>query len=137
MIRLTYVSTCKTGLVLADVRAILAIATKSNAESGITGMLYWSGDYFMQTLEGERAAVTVCFNRVCRDARHTDVELVNAVPMAKRWFGEWSMGFTQLLAPHRLQLANGAQGFNPYLLDANELPETLAVLTRNTQRLNS
>jgi Sensors of blue-light using FAD len=136
MIRLTYVSTCKTGLVLADVRAILAVATKSNAANGITGMLYWSGAYFMQTLEGERAPVTVCFNRVCRDVRHTDVELVNAVPTGTRWFGEWSMGFTQLLATHRVQVASGARGFNPYLLDADELMETLAVLARNTQRLS-
>jgi Sensors of blue-light using FAD len=45
MIRLTYVSTCKTGLVLADVRAILAVATKSNAANGITGMLYRSAPH--------------------------------------------------------------------------------------------
>jgi hypothetical protein len=135
MIRLTYVSTCVPDLSLADVRAILAVATKSNAANGITGMLYWSGEYFMQTLEGERAAVTVCFNRVCKDRRHSEVELVSATPTQRRWFGDWSMGFTQLLASHRVQLANGAHGFNPYLLDAKTLPDVLAELSDNTQRL--
>jgi hypothetical protein len=137
MIRLTYVSTCIPDLSLVDVRAILAVATKSNVEHGITGMLYWSGEYFMQTLEGERAAVTLCFNRVCRDRRHTEVELVSAIPTHKRWFGEWSMGFTQLLASHRVHLESGARGFNPYLLDAKTLPDVLAELSRNTQRLGS
>jgi Sensors of blue-light using FAD len=134
MIRLTYVSTCTAGLKLADVRAILAVATKSNQANGITGMLYWSGEYFMQTLEGERAAVTVCFNRVCKDVRHKDVELVSAIPTHQRWFSDWSMGFTQLLASHCVKLANGARSFNPYLLDSAELPESLAELTRNSQR---
>ncbi len=135
MIRLSYVSTCAPGLALADVRAILNVANRSNIENNITGMLYWSGKYFMQTLEGDRRAVTVCFNRVCRDRRHTEVELVSALPMSERWFSQWSMGFTQLLAEHRVKLANGANGFNPYLLDASQLPQSLAELTRNTTRL--
>lgn len=137
MIRLTYVSTCKPGLQLPDIRAMLTGAIASNAAHGITGMLYWSGEYFMQTLEGAGDEVTACYQRICRDARHTEVSLVNSVPAGERWFGQWSMGFTRLLAAHRLTLPNGAKGFNPYLLDVDTLHETLSTLTRNTKRLNS
>jgi hypothetical protein len=138
MIRLTYVSTCVPGLSLTDVRAILAVAKRANQAAGVTGMLYWSREFFMQTLEGDRAAVTDCFLKLSGDPRHTHVELIRVTDMHTRWFSNWSMGFTQLLASHRVKLSGLAvnvSSFNPYLLDARDLELALAELAESTQTL--
>ncbi|MGL4231590.1 MAG: BLUF domain-containing protein [Casimicrobium sp.] len=139
MIRLTYISTCSPGLKLADVRAILKIAQRANQARDITGMLYWSGEFFMQTLEGSRGMVTGCFDRVFHDPRHREVELVSVTPTHQRWFTDWSMGFTELLASHRVALKGGGyrdDTFNPYLLEMRDLDRALADLTQNSQRMS-
>ncbi len=138
MIRLTYVSTCVRGLSLTDVRAILVVAKRANQAAGVTGMLYWSREFFMQTLEGDRRAVTACFLKLSSDPRHTHVELIRATDIHTRWFSNWSMGFTQLLASHRVKLAGlaaNASSFNPYLLDARDLELTLAEIAESAQTL--
>lgn len=138
MLRLTYVSTCAPDLSLSDVRSILNVAKQKNAASGVTGMLYWSREYFMQTLEGERGAVTKCFIHLVNDPRHTEVELIRATDMRTRWFSNWSMGFTQLLSSHRVKLAGlstNAASFNPYLIEASELEMALAQLAASVQVL--
>jgi Sensors of blue-light using FAD len=139
MIRLTYISTCSPGLKLADVRAILKVAQTANQAREITGMLYWSGEFFMQTIEGSRAMVTGCFDRVFHDLRHREVELVSVTPTHQRWFSDWSMGFTQLLASHRIALREGGyrdDTFNPHLLEAKGLDRALADLANNSQRMS-
>jgi hypothetical protein len=138
MLRLTYVSTCAPNLSLSDVRAILNVAKKANEAASVTGMLYWSREYFMQTLEGDRGAVTKSFVALCNDPRHTDVELIRATDTRTRWFPDWSMGFTQLLASHRVKLAGlaaSASSFNPYLIDAHDLEVALAELAGTAQML--
>jgi hypothetical protein len=138
MLRLTYVSTCAPGLSLSDVRSILNVAKLKNSASGVTGMLYWSREYFMQTLEGDRGAVTKCFIDLIDDPRHTDVELIRAADVRTRWFSNWSMGFTQLLSSHRVKLTGlsaNASSFNPYLIEASDLELALAQLAASAQVL--
>jgi hypothetical protein len=134
MIRLTFVSTCAPELSLGDLRAISVNAAKTNAENDLTGVLACSREYFLQTLEGSRGAVTERFGAIHRDPRHRDIEIVSATPTQRRWYNEWSMGFTQLMASHRRKLANGTASFNPYLIDASELPQILATIAENMQR---
>ena len=64
MIRLVYVSTCAQNVQLVDVEAILRVAETRNAEREISGMLCWSGEFFLQCLEGERGPVTQCFSHI-------------------------------------------------------------------------
>ncbi|MFO1247604.1 MAG: BLUF domain-containing protein [Alphaproteobacteria bacterium] len=71
---------------------ILAVSRHNNAEAGITGMLLYLEGGFMQVLEGEDAAVTQTYTRICRDKRHWNT-MVLLDRQAPRAFGEWSMGF--------------------------------------------
>ncbi|MGL5002731.1 MAG: BLUF domain-containing protein [Casimicrobium sp.] len=136
MIRLVYVSTCAPGLKLDDVYAIMRAADPHNVEQGISGMLCWSGEFFLQCLEGERAQVSRLFAKICGDTRHTDIEILIAAPTNVRWFGEWGMGFSRLLASHQLDLPSGTMtGFNPYLLQASDLESTFEQLSQVAQRL--
>jgi Sensors of blue-light using FAD len=136
VIRLVYVSTCADGLQLNDVLNIVKTAQSHNQEGGISGMLCWSGEFFLQCLEGERGVVSKCFTKICADARHHSVEIIISAPTAVRWFNTWGMGFSRLLASHRLDLGSQAgKSFNPYLLEASDLEETFEKLTQHAQRL--
>jgi hypothetical protein len=136
MFRLVYVSTCASGLALDDVVNIMRSADPHNVKEGISGMLCWSGEFFLQCLEGERNEVSRLFARICADRRHGNVELIIAAPTQVRWFSEWGMGYSRLLASHRLDLPSGTmESFNPYLLQASDLEATFEQLSRVAQRL--
>jgi Sensors of blue-light using FAD len=137
MLRLVYVSTCAPGLALDDVYDIMRQSHPWNVNQGISGMLCWSGEFFLQCLEGERNAVSRTFAKICSDPRHANVEILIAAPTRTRWFGEWGMGFSRLLASHRLDLAAGrAESFNPYLLEAVDLESVFEQLSQVAQRLS-
>ena len=137
MIRLVYVSTCAQNVQLEDVESILRVAETWNAKREISGMLCWSGEFFLQCLEGERGPVTQCFAHIARDRRHHSVELIVSSPTTVRWFSSWGMGFTRLMSSNRVDLPNFAGGsFNPYLLEATDLQDTFARLSSQAQRLS-
>ncbi len=137
MIRLVYVSTCAQNVQLEDVQEILRAAETWNSAREISGMLCWSGEFFLQCLEGERGPVTQCFAHIAADRRHHSVELIVSSPTTVRWFSTWGMGFTRLMSSNRVDLPNFAGGsFNPYLLEATDLQDTFARLSAQAQRLS-
>ena len=137
MIRLVYVSTCAQSVQFEDVQEILRAAETWNAAREISGMLCWSGEFFLQCLEGERGPVTRCFAHIAADRRHHSVELIVSSPTTVRWFSTWGMGFTRLMSSNRVDLPNYAGGsFNPYLLEATDLQDTFARLASQAQRLS-
>jgi hypothetical protein len=75
----------------AELRRMMETAQRRNAEAGITGVLRFDGAYFLQVLEGPRAAVEETMARIRRDPRHTDIRLLSAGPLERRDFAEWSM----------------------------------------------
>lgn len=137
MIRLVYVSTCAQNVQLEDVEAVLRASESWNADRGISGMLCWSGEFFLQCLEGERGPVTQCFAHIAKDRRHHSVELIVSSPTNRRWFAMWGMGFTRLMSSNRVDLPNFAGGnFNPYLLEATDLQDTFERLAVQAKRLS-
>ena len=74
-----------------ELRRVMESSRRRNAEAGITGVLRYDGAYFLQVLEGPRAAVEATMQRIRCDPRHTDIRLLNAGPLERRDFGDWSM----------------------------------------------
>ena len=70
---------------------IVAMASLRNPGLGITGVLYCDGAYFIQILEGPRAAVEALMAAILRDPRHTDINIVAHGPHPRRDFAAWSM----------------------------------------------
>jgi hypothetical protein len=66
-------------------------ARRTNKAAGITGALLLTGDWFVQVLEGEEAAVRDLYGRIERDPRHDQVALLATEPAAEVVFGRWSM----------------------------------------------
>lgn len=99
-IQLLYVSSATLRITEPIVDEILTASRRNNAAAGITGMLLFCGDNFLQVLEGDAAAVDATFERIGRDRRHRKVDVLLRQPAAARLFGEWSMGFEDLRVPH-------------------------------------
>ena len=77
----------------AAVAEVLATSRRNNARVGVTGALLFNGGSFAQVLEGPRAAVEATFERIQRDARHSDVSVLQCEPVTERGFPHWSMSF--------------------------------------------
>ena len=138
MIRLVYVSTCADNVQPADIDSLLKSAELRNREKEISGMLCWSGEFFLQCLEGDRAAVTQCFSRILTDQRHHSAELILSAPTSVRWFSQWGMGFSRTMVSRRMDLPEWTgNSFNPYLLDATDLEATFERLAKLAQRMQS
>jgi hypothetical protein len=93
--RLLYRSTCAIDGAPAEVDAevvrIVEAARVLNQRAGVTGALLSVSGVFVQALEGPLRAIESTFERICGDARHRHVQLVDLVAAESRFFEDWSM----------------------------------------------
>lgn len=93
LINLVYVSASTDTMSMDELREILEVSRKNNAELNITGMLLYREGFFIQVLEGEEEAVTGLYDKIKSDTRHMNVMLVSKQPVKVRTFSQWAMGF--------------------------------------------
>lgn len=94
--RLIYLSYARPGLGYSDLRHIMDKSEVNNAQVGVTGMLCFGNNIFLQILEGNRKVVNQTYHRIARDERHHSPEIMDFSPIGARQFGEWSMKLVQL-----------------------------------------
>lgn len=92
LIRLTYVSRAVEVVTQPVLDAIFNSSRKNNPAEGITGVLCTNSYIFLQLLEGGRKEVSQTYNRIARDPRHDDVQLLHMEEVTERKFAGWSMG---------------------------------------------
>lgn len=98
---LVYVSLAEHAMAEGELQAMLASFQAYNREHGITGLLIYRDQEFMQLIEGEAGEVRRLFARIERDPRHRQVDRLWDGPIAARSCTEWAMGFS---APDDAQL---------------------------------
>lgn len=139
IVRCLYASRAAESLTSSMVEDILEASRSHNPASGITGILCYSGDVFIQVLEGGRDEVCELYNSIVRDARHTHVRLLSFEEVRERKFCNWTMGHVDLskVNPGLLLKYHERPALNPFassgsatmaLLD--ELVASAAVSTR-------
>lgn len=96
LVRLLYASRASEPVTQATVDAILAQSRVHNPSLGITGILCWGGDIFMQVLEGGRSTVNTLYNTIASDPRHVRVEVLHYEEVSERRFAGWTMGQVNL-----------------------------------------
>lgn len=90
---LIYVSSASPELTLSEFDRLLARAQQRNSRQGLTGMLLFDGDAFMQYIEGPAEGLARIYPGIRRSTLHTGViELMRDTP-ARREFPEFSMAF--------------------------------------------
>ena len=92
LVRLLYASRPATPLSAAILDEILAQSRINNPEQGITGILCFSDNIFIQVLEGGRDEVCETYNKIVRDNRHREVRILTYDEISERRFGGWTMG---------------------------------------------
>jgi hypothetical protein len=92
LVRCLYASRPTKHLTAEFVDLILLQSGKNNIALGISGMLCFTGDLFIQVLEGGRDEVCELFNDIVRDDRHSNVRLLSFEEIAERRFNRWTMG---------------------------------------------
>ena len=96
LVRLLYVSRA---VDVGDdaISGILAHSRQYNPSLGITGILCYGGDVFLQAIEGGRSAVSELYGHILKDPRHKDVVLLDFEEISERRFSGWTMGTVNLL----------------------------------------
>ena len=92
LVRLLYASRPATPLSAAILDEILAQSRINNPQQGITGILCFSDNIFIQVLEGGRDEVCETYNKIVRDNRHREVRILTYDEISERRFGGWTMG---------------------------------------------
>lgn len=82
--------------------SILLSARRNNRQLGVTGALAFDRGLFAQLLEGEIRAVEMVFEKIQRDERHGDIQVLVFGPATERAFRAWPMAFLgRTLEQHR------------------------------------
>lgn len=76
-----------------DLESILFTSRERNRAAGITGVLLFRNNCFIQFLEGPPAAIDELMTRIAADDRHSRVRVLLTEPAAERSFADWKMGF--------------------------------------------
>ena len=92
LVRLLYASRAAEPIRPDVLSSILRKSNQNNPAAGITGVLCFSGDVFLQALEGGRTQVSRLYNRIAADPRHKDVVMLSYEDIDERSFAGWSMG---------------------------------------------
>jgi hypothetical protein len=123
LVRLIYASRFSKGIGPNDIQDILSISRKNNEEKGITGVLCYDPDFFLQCLEGERAEVNTLYGHIVRDQRHKDVDLLEYSDIEEPLFKNWSMAYVridELTEPILAKYGTNSK-FDPYELSAHQV----------------
>ena len=96
LVRLLYASRAAEPLVEAVQESILTQSRAHNPKAGITGILCYSSNLFIQVLEGGRDEVCELYNAIVRDPRHQNVRILSFEEIRERRFGNWTMGQVNL-----------------------------------------
>jgi hypothetical protein len=84
----------------ANIEGVLADIVKSakaaNPKRGITGVLFFDRDRFVQVIEGEQSALNDLLELIKKDERHDDVQVIFNGEEDHQEFSEWNMDAFQL-----------------------------------------
>ena len=76
-----------------EIESILAAARRNNPPLSVTGALVFNRGLFAQVLEGPCPSVESLFEKILRDERHGDIQVLGFGAARERLFSNWSMAF--------------------------------------------
>ncbi|MGI4832592.1 MAG: BLUF domain-containing protein [Janthinobacterium lividum] len=90
---LIYLSRATTAFDDQQLQQLLLEARARNQTLGITGILLYGQQQFLQVLEGEPAPVQALYAHIRQDPRHRDVTLYADKEITHRAFEGWAMAY--------------------------------------------
>ncbi|NVK20210.1 MAG: BLUF domain-containing protein [Methylocystaceae bacterium] len=121
--RLAYSSVARADLKEDDLQRIIQTCRDFNAAEEITGVLVYTGESFIQILEGTDRILDVVLAKIIADDRHYDIEILIRSEITKRAFSKWSMGFLILQDPDARRFT-GLSSYSEILASLTDTWET-------------
>ena len=90
-IRLIYKSEPVGKMSIMEMVDLMDLAAANNQRLGISGLLFFSQQEFIQVLEGPAAEVHTLYGKILKDPRHDNARLVSLHEITERLFPAWSM----------------------------------------------
>jgi len=91
LVRLIYASRATKPMSMGDMVAMLDAASEHNRVRGLTGILAFDQETFLQILEGSSQEVNSLYHRIARDPRHQRLTLLGYGELIEREFADWGM----------------------------------------------
>jgi hypothetical protein len=108
--QIVYLSTPSKALTQDELKNLLEKSRKKNQSAGITGMLLYIDNSFLQVIEGPTQAVENLFAKINAHPRHVRIAVLNRKKIKSPDFSDWSMGFANI--PYdALKKMEGANSF--------------------------
>ncbi|MEM9387990.1 MAG: BLUF domain-containing protein [Pseudomonadota bacterium] len=132
LLRLTYISRYNNHNESDELQRILSQAQENNERNGITGVLVFNHNYFLQSIEGRRPVINNLLRKLVRDSRHFALQIIEAREIDQRRWSGWSMNYltpTKKYQNEALRFSGGAT-FNPYLMSTKQVMLLIESLTK-------
>jgi len=96
--RIAYASATRSNVPRDQLGAMLSMWRRLNAQRGVTGFFLYHHESVFQLIEGFPDVVHGLYNTIARDHRHHFVAKLIDEPIARRSFGDWSMGQARMVS---------------------------------------
>lgn len=127
--RASFPSRSAHGGIEPQVARILVQSRLNNPKRGLVGALYFGDGHFFQVLEGAGAELDALLERLARDPRHEDFQVLIRRPLAQRGFRQWSMKYVALAEDVQALLRrHGLRSFEPARFSPAVVEELVALL---------
>ncbi len=110
MKRIIYSSQAAYDVAPGDLVKLLEVAQYNNERLGVTGMLLYCNNSFLQVLEGDPKAVTKLIGIISQDPWHSNFRILLDEEISGKLFPDWTMGFENV---REEELAEHLEGFTP------------------------
>jgi hypothetical protein len=130
MIQITYVSRATEPMNAQKLLALLQQCLRNNAGNGVSGMMFYGNETFLQALEGDAAVVDRLLDTIRRDLRHKELQVLRRRLIEQREYQNWGMGFMRVSNDELRQVPGfgdfGKGNFNHlYLVQNQTIAENL------------
>lgn len=96
LIHIVYVSFSSNQLSELELDQLLSEIRPKNLANGVTGLLLYNDEIFIQVIEGELNTIRTLYDILQKDKRHTNVVKILEERIDQRSFPNWSMGYQKL-----------------------------------------
>ncbi len=133
---IAYISEASAGLSAAGLDALVEDAARFNAVAGVTGVLLFDGERFLQYFEGPEDGIAAVHERILHARSHQAIVELNRGSVSERSFPYWGMRWLAVEAGLIQQLAIGDwTGFSRRLDDGPGAGSALEQLRTLVTRL--
>lgn len=125
--RIIYISRLNFKPSYRKIKALKQQVVSNNQQRNITGFLLFNKEYFIGAIEGERTVLNELFNKMTKDQRHFDIEIVSYESIEDRTFNNWGLTLLETAPAYvKIKKQHGTQKiFNPYFLSNREIYDLL------------